>query len=174
LKRRMHGSPETPFSPQKPKHFGAVDHSAEGSHQREASRTSISQWTSTSALLRAAHRSAPVGSHRQLPRASPPQRTRPWVEDKGRGIRPGGADRMLTPWNPASGQGFALPLRGWNLSVERLPRVSPWAIILSSLREELRNRLYCVQQWEYRSFDSAVERFAQDDRPSWGARKSND
>jgi len=76
---------------------------------------------------------------------------RGWVEDKGRVIRPGRADRMLTPWNPASGQGFALPLRGGNLSVERLPRVSPWAIFLSYQREELPNRLYCVQRWKCRA-----------------------
>jgi hypothetical protein len=80
---------------------------------------------------------------------------------------------MLTPWNPASGQGFALPLRGGNLSVERLPRVSPWAIFLSSLREELRNRLYCVQRWKCRSFDSAEERFAQDDRLCWGVNREH-
>jgi hypothetical protein len=34
-------------------------------------------------------------------------------------------------------KGFTPPRRGGNLSLERLPRVSPWAIFLSSLREEL-------------------------------------
>jgi hypothetical protein len=35
-------------------------------------------------------------------------------------------------------QKFTPPLRGGNLLVERFPRVSPWAIFVSSLREERR------------------------------------
>ena len=44
---------------------------------------------------------------------------------------------MLSP-RIAKVQGGTPPLRGGNLSVECLPRVSPWAIFVSSLREVLR------------------------------------
>jgi len=46
---------------------------------------------------------------------------------------------MLLLWitESSTARGFTPPLQGGNLSVDSLPRVSPWAIFLSSLREKL-------------------------------------
>jgi len=50
--------------------------------------------------------------------------------------RPGGPSSRVPLWAGHSGD-FPTPRRGGNSSGERSPRVSPWAILLPSLREEM-------------------------------------
>jgi hypothetical protein len=66
-------------------------------------------------------------------------------------------------------RGFTPPRRGGNLSVERLPRVSPWAIFLASLREELHRLLLYSPIWNCFPRTPSLETSGRNHRPRFSS-----